>query len=251
MTRVREISPNGVYHVIVKGNNKCDVFCDDEDNLKFLYILRDMQMDGRLDCYAYCLMGNHAHLILRFKKESISDVMMVIMLRYVKWYNQKYDRTGRLFENRYFSKPITTTKYLLAGINYIYNNPVKAGICKNAGDYRWSSYRLLRTYVPGLSELTEGVKQLPIQDELDDILCQNYQLDYFVPKPKLTDSEARELVKETTQLAEWRETQDLSKNDINLCISVLLENGANVKQICRVLGVTRYNVKKFISEYDL
>ena len=104
--QARTISATNVYHAILRGVNKQQVFEDDEDYIRFLNVLRrqtqpDVDAQGqtfqpRCHVYAYCLMGNHVHLLLKEGSETISDIIKRITSSYV-YYNHKYDRVGHLF----------------------------------------------------------------------------------------------------------------------------------------------------------
>lgn len=247
MTKSRIHSANGMYHVVIKGNNQNDVFCDEEDNLKFLYILKDVQDADKVDFYAYCLMVNHAHLILRIKKENISQVMRSIMLRYVKWYNKKYERTGRLFEDRFFSNPIATKAYFLAALRYVYNNPVKAGLCRSVAGYRWSSFKQLFLENTGvIPDLTQALHKISLCDASFSVLDDNMDMSMWEPRAHLVDTDAIEIVKATIGIDAWKDIQSISKAEIYNCVNILVEHGASKRQICRVLGITRYNLRRLL-----
>ena len=108
--QARTISATNVYHAILRGVNKQQVFEDDEDYIRFLNVLRrqtqpDVDAQGqtfqsRCHVYAYCLMGNHVHLLLKEGSETIGDIMKRIASSYVYYYNHKYDRVGHLFQER-------------------------------------------------------------------------------------------------------------------------------------------------------
>lgn len=142
MPRVaRERSESGIYHVMVRGINKQDIFLDDEDNLRYLQTIARVKERIRFSVYGYCLMRNHVHLLLREENEiSISQVMQRIGVSYVQWYNTKYERVGHLFQDRFLSVPIETDNQFLAVLRYIHRNPVEAGISRTCADYPWSSY---------------------------------------------------------------------------------------------------------------
>ena len=84
-------------------------------------------------------MGNHIHLLIQEGKEPIEQVMKRIATRFVYWYNIKYQRAGHLFQDRFKSEPVETDEYFLTVLRYIHQNPVKAGICKAAEQYPFSS----------------------------------------------------------------------------------------------------------------
>lgn len=157
MPRVaRERSESGIYHVMVRGINKQDIFLDDEDNLRYLQTIARVKERIRFSVYGYCLMRNHVHLLLREENEiSISQVMQRIGVSYVQWYNTKYERVGHLFQDRFLSVPIETDNQFLAVLRYIHRNPVEAGISRTCADYPWSSYAAYSSGVERFSNLTD------------------------------------------------------------------------------------------------
>lgn len=130
----------GVYHIMMRGNEKKNIFIDNEDKNKFLHILFDKKIVSGYRLYAYCLMNNHIHLVLRECNEALSICMKRINVSYAYYFNKKYSRIGHLFQDRFKSECIDNEQYLLSATNYIHNNPVKAKIVDNPGDYPWSSY---------------------------------------------------------------------------------------------------------------
>jgi REP element-mobilizing transposase RayT len=141
MPRKKRIkSSTGTYHVMVRGNERKDIFNKKEDKERFMEILSKTKRKTKFELYAYCLMGNHFHLVIREKEENISSIMKRLNVSYAYYFNKKYDRVGHVFQGRYKSEPIEDDKYLLAAVRYVHNNPVKAGFVKNVNEYKWSSY---------------------------------------------------------------------------------------------------------------
>jgi REP element-mobilizing transposase RayT len=145
----REKSGTGIYHVMLRGINRQDIFEDAEDYMSFTKILAAVQ--DRLEddlitktttchIYAYCLMPNHVHLLLCEKNWQVGDVMKSIASSYVFYYNKKYGRIGHLFQDRFRSEPCNTPEYFFTLFRYIHQNPVKAGLVKLAQDYPYSSW---------------------------------------------------------------------------------------------------------------
>lgn len=138
--QARKRSKTGIYHIMVRGINRQIIFEDDEDYLKFLDTIQKNKVKCKFDIYGYCLMGNHAHLLLREREETVSMVMQRLCSSFVYWYNWKYDRFGHLFQERYKSEVVEDEIYLLTVLRYIHQNPIKAGITNTLEGYRWSSY---------------------------------------------------------------------------------------------------------------
>ncbi|KJS82592.1 MAG: transposase [Peptococcaceae bacterium BICA1-8] len=135
----REKSSTGIYHIMIRGANKQEIFHDDEDRLKFLVALKKYKQVAEIEVYGWCLMGNHVHLILKEGLEDLSITMKRIGVSYVWYYNQKYKTTGHLFQDRFKSETVEVDKYLLIVLRYIHQNPVKAGLVKKVDEWKWSS----------------------------------------------------------------------------------------------------------------
>lgn len=134
------------YHIILRGNEKKNIFLDSGDKERFLEILSKIKKRYNFSVYAYCLMDNHLHLIIYDNGNDISLIMKSLGVSYVMYFNKKYQRVGHLFQDRYKSQIVDDDNYLLELSKYIHNNPVKAGMVEDGADYRWSSFR---QYVDG------------------------------------------------------------------------------------------------------
>lgn len=142
MARIpRSLSESGIYHVMFRGTNKQPIFLNDRDYEKLLEGLIEIKQIIPYDMYAYCLMTNHVHFVI--KENSIGDISKImhrLLTKYARWFNIKYERTGTLLEGRYRSKPVTTDEYFLHLVRYVHQNPIKANIVLNIDEYPWSSY---------------------------------------------------------------------------------------------------------------
>ena len=138
----RQLSPSGIYHIMCRGIDRQQLFYDDLDNTKFMAALSMIESDN-FEILAYCLMGNHFHLLVRTAKDSIEHMELALKrlgIRYANHYNQRYTRLGPVFQGRYKSIPVQGTRYFLRVLRYIHQNPVKAGLCVKMQDYTYSSY---------------------------------------------------------------------------------------------------------------
>jgi len=138
--QARIYSETGIYHIMMRGNEKRKIFLDDEDRRRFIYTLFEKASEEKSDIYAYCLMDNHIHLLLHEDGANIARLMKRINVSFVYYFNKKYKRVGHLFQDRYKSEVVDNEEYLLAAVRYIHNNPVKAGIVSSPEEYWWSSY---------------------------------------------------------------------------------------------------------------
>jgi len=142
MARRNRIQAAGAhYHVGVRGNDRADVFTTDEDREYFLVVLADIVRRYRWRCYAYCLMTNHYHLALTTPDPNLGAGMGRLNQLYAQWFNRRHDRIGHLFQERYWSHVIETDERMLAVVRYVAANPVRAGLCGRAEQWRWSSAR--------------------------------------------------------------------------------------------------------------
>lgn len=125
---------------MIKGIDNQNIFYDDQDRRVFLkkLLMTKEEYDNKI-C-SYCLMDNHVHLVIKIEKEFLSKAMQTLMIRYVRYFNKKYDRTGTLFQNRFKSKNVENLRYFLEVCRYVHQNPENAGIAKTE-DYQWSSYQ--------------------------------------------------------------------------------------------------------------
>ncbi len=138
----RFVIPDQPQHVIVRGNNRAEIFSADADYQ--LYLEKLQLACGKHACklHAYVLMTNHVHLLITPQEEqSIGKAMQMLGRYYVQYYNHIYQRTGTLWEGRYKATLIDTETYLLTCMRYIELNPVRANMVAHPSDYPWSSYR--------------------------------------------------------------------------------------------------------------
>ena len=119
-----------VYHVILRGNSKQDIFLDEQDYKKFKKEIYNTKEKYQYELYSYCLMTNHIHLIIYDKNEKLSKLMQSLAVSYSSYWNKKYERVGHLFQNRFISKEVESAEYLKNLCRYIHQNPYKAGISK-------------------------------------------------------------------------------------------------------------------------
>jgi putative transposase len=137
----RILTQAGVYHVVIRGNNRQSLFKESQDFEYFLSMVQLLKAEHQFDLYHYCLMTNHAHLLLRFYDcESLQKVMQRVNLRYAKYFRRLYGYQGHLFQDRFKSFAIEKDEYLLDCGRYIERNPLKAKMVEDLKVYPWSSY---------------------------------------------------------------------------------------------------------------
>jgi putative transposase len=128
-------------HVILRGNNRTEIFCAEADYRFYFEKLALACAKHGCDVHAYVLMTNHVHLLISpHEEQSLPKAMQMVGRYYVQYYNYCYRRTGTLWEGRYKATLIDTEAYLLTCMRYIELNPVRAGMVSHPSEYSWSSY---------------------------------------------------------------------------------------------------------------
>ena len=137
----RSVIPQWPAHIVQRGNDRMVCFRDENDYLVYLALLRHIALTVRCAVHAYCLMSNHIHLLVTpATHDSCSNLMKGLAQRYSYYFNQKYARSGPLWEGRFRSSVVESSRYVLACYRYIELNPVRAGMVKHPQAYAWSSY---------------------------------------------------------------------------------------------------------------
>lgn len=154
------------YHVTSRGNDRKKIYLSDYDYNKFLEYLKSAKEKHKFHLYAYCLMGNHYHLLLETTKPNLSKIMQYIGTSYTTYYNVKRKKSGHLFQGRYKSIIIDKDSYLLELTRYIHLNPVRAKIVSEPQKYKWSSFGgYLRKQGDGYIDKQEIAKYVTFKPE--------------------------------------------------------------------------------------
>lgn len=242
--QARTTSETGYYHVIVRGIGKQIIFEDNQDYNYYLAALEKYSRETSITVCAYCLMSNHTHLLILDKQKNISTMMKKLGVSYSYYFNQKYERSGHLFQDRFKSEAIMTDRQLLRTFGYILNNPVKAGICK-AENYPWSSYH---NYGSEDSFVDTSYLEALIggQDYYAEVI---EIMGHFDNEPEQfevirNDRWAKDMVREvigTTNGTTLKEKDPIQRNE---AIAKLRKRGLSVRQIERLTGVSRGVIQK-------
>ncbi len=241
--KLRCKSAAGYYHLIMRGNNKQILFEATDDYRFFLSRMGKYCRESDIRISAYCLMENHVHLLVKDPQDSVPAMMQKLSLSYSFYYNQKYGRTGHLFQGRYLSEPVENDFYLLTVFRYILNNPRKAGICP-AADYRWSSYRgyfrpsaaLDLDFIREQYPTAEAYREYISQDNEDECLEYTQSLH--------DDAWAREILLNCLKVSSGTELQAWEKEKRNNALLFLKKKGLSLRQIERLTGISRGIVQR-------
>ncbi len=137
----RLFAPGIVYHVVARGNQRRLTFLDHEDYAFYLDRLTKYRARDKVSLYAYCLMPNHVHLLLRTSDIPLSKSMQAVQQSYTQRFNHRRRTVGHVFQGRYRAIVCETDIYLAALVRYIHLNPVRAGLVEDPGAYAYSSHR--------------------------------------------------------------------------------------------------------------
>lgn len=244
----REKAESGIFHVMLRGIDRQVIFQDDEDCEKFLQSLAACQKATPFALYAYCLMGNHVHLLLQEGETPLPLIFRRLGPKYVRWYNWKYDRTGYLFQGRFKSEAVKDDAQFLAVLRYIYQNPVKAGLCPRPEDYLWSDYG-----TKTLSPLTldrDKVHSIIGPEALSAFLAENTQevfLDVGQDR-QINDRQAAELIKELCGLRAASDFIALPPELYSGYLKELQERNCSIRQLSRLTGLSKNQIERLLQK---
>lgn len=246
----RERSKSGMYHVIIRGANRQEIFHEEQDCLRFLEILEIYKEKIETKIYGWCLMNNHIHLLIKEGKEEIATTMKRIGVSFVGYYHRKYDTTGHLFQDRFRSENVESEEYLITVIRYIHQNPIKAKLVSKPLDWKWSScsgYYGKKSYPQGLldSELILGLfsddKEIAIKKfrEFNEEENEDSCLDDVIIA-KLRDEDVRLEIEKIIPEINVAQVKSLPKVQRDSVIrKVKCIEGVKQRQLARILGVSQ------------
>ena len=244
----RTKSKTGIYHIMLRGIDKRNIFLDDEDRAKFIDKLMKAKEVANFKLYGYCLMDNHVHLLLG-EGEEIGTSIKRITVGYVQWHNKKYDRTGHLFQNRYMSEVVESEGYLINVLRYIHQNPVKSKMTKLAKNYWWSSYnQYLLAYQDQNSYIDAQLIKSYYSRQNDfevfmNTMSEEEFLEYKTVK-KYSDIMIKTILQKEYDLNRLKEA---TVDERNQMIRVIYKTtGASIRQLERVIGIGRAIIGKAI-----
>lgn len=177
--RNKVISAGEIYHITQRAPGKEMLFIEDGDYLSMLALLKEKAKEFNLEVFAFCLMPNHFHLLLRINEPNLSEAMHSLDTTYGMRFNTKYQRKGHVFCGVYRASICLDDVHLIGSSIYIHLNPQKAGIVKDALDYRWSSVGLYTNV-----EINSFVKN----DFILRIISENLKEASYLYKRMLIDS---------------------------------------------------------------
>lgn len=225
--QARKQSETEIYHVMLRGMNKEYIFKNNAYKAHFINEMQRVEKTSLLEVITWCIMDNHAHLLIKAPLSVLSKGVKVMCLKHAAYYNIKENREGPVFGDRYKSEVVENEPYLLQVIRYIFNNPVKARLVKNPEDYEWSNYNNFLQNNKGVengnnvensSELQTSCREnsdLQNSSDFDDI-CKlnimglfNYDMNAFIQFLKQVDTNEYLEIKEDQEKYRIEAGQDI------------------------------------------
>lgn len=213
--KARLIIPGATYHVFCRGNRKEKIFINNKDRLKFLNILLDAKDKFPVNLYAFTLIPNHPHFLLKpVQPENLSKFMHYINTCYSIYINKKYNLVGHLLQDRFKSIPIDSEPYLWKAWVYIHINSVKHNLVQQPEEYKWSSYPL---YLEEIKKIPPRFYTRIERQLLEKIIDKEIFLKTFYPNFEHDRGKAieycKKLVDEAVEMKIWLK-DDWHEHDI-------------------------------------
>lgn len=246
----RDISESGIYHIMLRGINRQIIFEDDRDIERLIDTVKRYKSVSNYKLYAYCIMNNHTHFLIKETEEPISVSIKRISSSYVFWYNKRYERCGHLFQERFKSEVIDSDEYFLTVLRYIHQNPIKSGIAEDIRGYKWSSYSeyvgntdivdidfALDMFSTDRGSALTLFREFNSKENSD--MCMEDER-----KIKISDIELKKHLAETgiTNLNEFMKLEKSKRIEVLKKLKTV--NGATIRQISRITGVSKGIVER-------
>ena len=235
------------YHVMVQGLAKEIIFEKKEFKSVYLKRIKRYKTDD-VKIYAYCVMPNHAHLLVYAENvNNLSLLMKKINLSYAVYYNKVLERVGYVFRDRYKTQGIYSSEHLISCLNYIHNNPVKAGLAKKARDYPYSSYLEYLLFglkksgsIIDIKEFLE-ITKLSIKEILD-LNQKEYTEEWMDEKPSKSFTQLVDEFIKDNNLNDIGEVKTNRKLFMYLIDKINKESSLSLRKIAENLGISRKRI---------
>lgn len=254
--QARSKSTTGIYHVMLRGNERRPVFIDDEDKHRFTEIILQKKQSSSCRLYAFCILDNHVHLVFQEVDQPLETLMKRIGVTYAAYFNKKYGRIGHVFQDRFRSEAIEDESYLLSAIRYVHNNPVKLE-GEFTINYPWSSYPWYMGNKQDTALLPEMIETLNLFSPNQQRALQLFSEFHLQEEPhqflevaatKSASETPEDLIAEFLRSRQWT-VEDLCKKE-NLIVTadlirvLLTHGGISGRQIAQLTGINREKVRR-------
>lgn len=226
------------------------MFESSKDYEKYLNILNLYKDACHFELYAYCLMSNHVHLLIKNNDVPLETIFRKLNTHYAVWFNMKYQRVGHLQQERFYSDTVEDEEYFINVIRYIHSNPQKGGLEAAPGaSYKWNS---IHEYMNGKYNLIDPSFVLNIVP-IDALLQLNVNdskieyLDIDTVRKRLPDDVAREIICNITGDENCCNFCEINLKKRNDYIREFRKNGISIRQINRLTGIPKGIIQRVIN----
>lgn len=253
-TKARILYNDGIYHVFNRGHNHMTLFRDVNDYLFYLRLIKTCQEVFGFFIFAICLMPNHFHIIIKDVGKNLPLIMDTINSVYARYFNEKYNHVGSVFDGPFKSKPVLTNYDFIRLYRYIMRNPVVANIAKTIYDYLWVTVTREKDfmslidfdYVDCIFEKVckKSYKEY-LESSVDDLWIDDIEV------YRMEDDEAKEIFKsiilKLSNESEFNH-ESISKETQKQIIRVSWYRGVTISQLSGFTGLSRRNIRKLQDE---
>lgn len=247
----RKISRSNIYHAMLRGINRQVICEEDADRRVFMMALKECKDVSGFKLHAFCLMPNHVHLLIEPAGEPLELIFKRLGVKYVGWFNRKYDRAGHLFQDRFRSENVEDNLYFMTVLRYILQNPMKAGMESQPGSYPWSSYLAYKKGIGSITDTQYAIDLFGSQEALIDyVLLGNEDTvmdeDQFDWRMKI--EKAKEIMEQVSGCATVSDFQRLDRQiQKEYAVKIYLA-GVSAYQIAKMTGMSKSTVERTVKK---
>lgn len=247
----RKISCSNIYHAMLRGINRQVICEEDADRRVFMMALKECKDVSGFKLHAFCLMPNHVHLLIEPAGEPLELIFKRLGVKYVGWFNRKYDRAGHLFQDRFRSENVEDNLYFMTVLRYILQNPMKAGMESQPGSYPWSSYLAYKKGIGSITDTQYAIDLFGSQEALidyvllgnEDTVMDEDQFDWRIRIEK-----AKEIMEQVSGCATVSDFQRLDRRIQKECAVKMYLAGVSAYQIAKMTGMSKSTVERTVKK---
>lgn len=247
----RKISCSNIYHAMLRGINRQVICEEDADRRVFMMALKEYKDVSGFKLHAFCLMPNHVHLLIEPAGEPLELIFKRLGVKYVGWFNRKYDRAGHLFQDRFRSENVEDNLYFMTVLRYILQNPMKAGMESQPGSYPWSSYLAYKKGIGSITDTQYAIDLFGSQEALidyvllgnEDTVMDEDQFDW-----RMRIEKAKEIMEQVSGCATVSDFQRLDRQiQKEYAVKIYLA-GVSAYQIAKMTGMSKSTVERTVKK---
>ena len=247
----RKISCSNIYHAMLRGINRQVICEEDADRRVFMMALKECKEASGFKLYAFCLMPNHLHLLIEPAGEPLELIFKRLGVKYVGWFNRKYDRAGHLFQDRFRSENVEDNLYFMTVLRYILQNPMKAGMESQPGSYPWSSYLAYKKGIGSITDTQYAIDLFGSQEALidyvllgnEDTVMDEDQFDW-----RMRIEKAKEIMEQVSGCATVSDFQRLDRRIQKEYAVKMYLAGVSAYQIAKMTGMSKSTVERTVKK---